>query len=82
MEDSIMAGVKATLIIKQSELDFVLKLLDAQKLRGIVEFQVEKYPEFEPPFRQYTAKELDAIIGQAGNGRDILLEEFKAKHQL
>lgn len=73
MENTVIAGVKTTLIIKPSELEFVLNLLGALKLKGFVDFQVEKEPEMEPPFRQLTVKELNAIIEKAENSKDISL---------
>ena len=82
MENTILAGVKTTLIIKPSELDFVLDLLGALKLKGFVDFHVEKEPAIEPPFRELTAKELNAIIERAENSKDISLEAFKAKQKL
>ena len=82
MENTILAGVKTTLIIKPSELDFVLDLLGALKLKGFVDFQIEKEPSIGPPFRELTAKELNAIIEKAENSKDIPLEAFKAKHKL
>ena len=82
MKNTTLAGVKTTLIIKPSELEFVLNLLGALKLKGFVDFQLEKAPEEEPPFRQFTVKELNAIVEKAENSKDISLEAFKAKHQL
>ena len=82
MENSMATGVKTTLIIKPSELEFVLNLLGALKLKGFVDFQVEKEPGLEPPFRQLTDTELNAIIEKAENSKDISLEAFKAKHRL
>ena len=82
MENTTWAGVKTTLIIKPSELEFVLNLLGALKLKGLIDFQVEKEPDLEPPFRQLTATELNAIVERAENSKDISLEAFKAKHQL
>ncbi|MBI5917627.1 MAG: hypothetical protein HY842_19835 [Bacteroidetes bacterium] len=82
MDNSISSGVKATLTIKQSELGFVLNLLDALKLRGIVEFSIEKEPNFEPDFQQITAKALNEIIERSENSGDISLEKFKARHKL
>ena len=82
MDNTTLAGIKTTLIIKPSELEFVLNLLGALKLKGFVDFQVDKDPDEEPPFRQLTANELNAIIEKAENSKDISLEAFKAKHRL
>ena len=81
MENAISTNVKATLLIKQTELDFVVKLLDALKLQGIVEFKVEG--DFSgPPSPALTAKELNNIIEKSRKSGDISMEAFKAKHQL
>ena len=80
MENTTLSGTKMTLIINPTELDFVLNLLRALKLKGFVDFQLEKEPDIEPPFQQLTATELNAIIEKAENSKDISLEAFKAKH--
>ena len=82
MENTLSTDIKATITFKQSELGFVLQLLDALKLRGIVEFQLEKGADFESKFRQLTVKELNQIIEKAEMSSDISLEEFKSKHKL
>ena len=81
MDNTITAGIKTTLIIKPTELDFVLNLLGALKGKGFLDFHVENEPS-EPPFRQLTAKELNAILEKAEDSKDISLETFRAKHRL
>jgi hypothetical protein len=82
MENTGMAGIRATLIIKQSEVDFVINLLDALKLKGFVDFKVENESMPGPPSQELTATKLNAIIEKSEKSADISLEAFKAKHNL
>jgi hypothetical protein len=81
MDNTAIVGIKTTLIIKPTELDFVLNLLGALKGKGFLDFQVEREPD-EPPFRQLTVKELNAILEKAEDSKDISLEAFRIKHGL
>lgn len=82
MENAASSSIKATLLIKQAELDFVVKLLDALKLQGIVEFIVEDDPVSTPSTPPLTAKKLNDVIEKSEKSADIPMEAFKKKHQL
>ncbi len=82
MENVLSSGIKATLTIKQSELSFVIQLLDALKLRGLVEFRIEANDKPEPEFREMSVKELNNIIEKSEKSADLSLEYFKTKYQL
>lgn len=83
MDTTGVPNVKATLLIKQSEIDFVVNLLNALKIKGIVDFKVDKEPSIpDPSSEEWTAVKLNAVIEKSEKSGDMSLEDFKAKHEL
>ncbi|MEZ4962819.1 MAG: hypothetical protein R2830_23540 [Saprospiraceae bacterium] len=82
MENAISPDIKVNLLVKGSEWELVLNLLQVLKHKEMVDFDIENMPSEGPSPPEWTAQSLNEMLEKAENEENIPYEDFRSKYGL